>query len=86
MRDRRGCDSCSPSRGAVDMCPGDDGTPMSTPTKEPLHWQVDGGGGGDGDVDRSSSSPGLSNWEVASTAERARGAEDRYSPAGVSRF
>lgn len=87
MRDRRGCDSCSPSRGAADMCPDDHGTPTSTHTKEPLHWQVDGGGGGDGDVDRSSPPPGLSTWEVASTAERVRvrGAEERYSP-GVSRF
>ena len=85
LRERRGCDSCSPSRSAADMCTGDDGTPTSTPSKESLHWQVDGGGGCDGDVDRSSPPPGLSSWEVASTAERVRGAEERYSP-GVSRF
>lgn len=83
MRDSRGCDSCSPSRGAADMCPGngDNGTTSTTPTKQPLHWQVDGGGGGgDGSVDRSSPPPGLSSWEVASTAER-----ERFSP-DVSRF
>ncbi len=86
VRDRRGCDSCSPSGGAAAMCSGENSAAVATtPTKKSLHWQVNGGGGqrdGEGDGD-----PG---WEAASssasTAERVPGGDDeRFSPGG-SRF
>lgn len=89
-RDRGGgYDTCSPGRspgsGSRMMSFNGNGTAATTPTKEVLHWQANGGGSS-GSSGSNGGGDGIC-WEAASMAERVRGGdEEEYSPGVVSRF